>query len=496
MYLKPAGSDAGDGDDGRVLQRAGLLQRGADRRRSSSPSGRSRRRCSAPAASGRRSPSCRFWLMIVSMPTAVLPVLRSPMISWRWPRPIGGHRVDGLDAGLQRLADLWRSITPAPAAPARAVRSASMSPRPSIGLPERVDHPAEERVADRHREDLAGALDLLALLDAGVVAEDDDADVADVEVQRDAERAALELEQLVGHGGGQALDVGDAVTGRRRRCRPPRGRSRRLATRRSSRSRSGSPPGRSSALSWLRSVPSLRCSLLVVAGRSPRQLSAGGLEPACDAAVDHLAADPDDQSAEQSLVELDLQRISASVKPAEGVAQPVLLRGGEPTGVATRAIERSPPGGRQLRQLLGDVVQVPPSRQPDRLAQQRRARSLRPCPPSTWSRSAMRPSAGACGVGEQAGSRARGPGCGRSGRVRPRPRRVGRSSRPTRARALRPAFEAVHEVDRPRPTGRDARRRPPPASGAVLPAAEQRSASPVRADLGTDGSASWRRSAV
>ena len=30
-----------------------------------------------------------FWLMIVSMATAVLPVLRSPMISSRWPRPMG-----------------------------------------------------------------------------------------------------------------------------------------------------------------------------------------------------------------------------------------------------------------------------------------------------------------------------------------------------------------------------------------------------------------------
>ena len=39
------------------------------------------------------------------------------------------------------------------------------------------------------------------------------ADLADVEVQRDAERAALELEQLVGHGARQALDAGDAVTG-------------------------------------------------------------------------------------------------------------------------------------------------------------------------------------------------------------------------------------------------------------------------------------------
>jgi hypothetical protein len=30
-----------------------------------------------------------FWLMIVSMAIADLPVWRSPMISWRWPRPIG-----------------------------------------------------------------------------------------------------------------------------------------------------------------------------------------------------------------------------------------------------------------------------------------------------------------------------------------------------------------------------------------------------------------------
>ena len=30
-----------------------------------------------------------FWLMMVSTATAVLPVWRSPMISSRWPRPIG-----------------------------------------------------------------------------------------------------------------------------------------------------------------------------------------------------------------------------------------------------------------------------------------------------------------------------------------------------------------------------------------------------------------------
>lgn len=30
-----------------------------------------------------------FWLMIVSIAMAVLPVWRSPMMSCRWPRPIG-----------------------------------------------------------------------------------------------------------------------------------------------------------------------------------------------------------------------------------------------------------------------------------------------------------------------------------------------------------------------------------------------------------------------
>ena len=45
------------------------------------------------------------------------------------------------------------------------------------------------------------------------VAQDDGADLAHVEVQRDAEYPAGELQQLVGHRRGQALDGGDAVTG-------------------------------------------------------------------------------------------------------------------------------------------------------------------------------------------------------------------------------------------------------------------------------------------
>src|SRR5690606_42058654 len=47
----------------------------------------------------------------------------------------------------------------------------------------------------------------------GEVTEDDDTDLVDVQVQCDPEGAVLELEQHVGHGRGQPLDVGNSVTG-------------------------------------------------------------------------------------------------------------------------------------------------------------------------------------------------------------------------------------------------------------------------------------------
>ena len=80
-------------------------------------------------------------------------------------------------------------------------------------VPERVDDAAEVAVADGDAQHLAGAADLLALLDPGEVTQDDDADLAHVEVQRQTTHTALELEQLVGHDRRQTLDTGDAVAG-------------------------------------------------------------------------------------------------------------------------------------------------------------------------------------------------------------------------------------------------------------------------------------------
>ena len=121
------------------------------------------------------------------------------------------HGVDGLDASLQRLVhglaahDAGR-LDLDPALDAAHDRALAVH-----RLAERVDHPAEQRVADGHRQDAAGRADRLALLDAVGLAEHDGADRLLVEVQRQPDRAVLELEQLVDRGVGEAGHAGDAV---------------------------------------------------------------------------------------------------------------------------------------------------------------------------------------------------------------------------------------------------------------------------------------------
>src|ERR1043165_1317675 len=98
--------------------------------------------------------SLPFWLMIVSSATAVLPVCRSPMISCRWPRPIAVIASIAVMPVYRGSFTGWRGL-----------------------------------------------------------AEDDAPDLRLVEVERDAEQAAGELEQFVGHRARQTRHAGDAVTG-------------------------------------------------------------------------------------------------------------------------------------------------------------------------------------------------------------------------------------------------------------------------------------------
>ena len=116
--------------------------------------------------------------------------------------PVCSGSLDRLAAGPPTGA--WSSSG------ARSV--SSIGPLPSSGTPSGSDHPAQEAVADRHRQHLAGAADLLALLDLAEVAQHHDADLGDVQVLGQAAGAVLEFQQLIGHGRGQALDPGDAVT--------------------------------------------------------------------------------------------------------------------------------------------------------------------------------------------------------------------------------------------------------------------------------------------
>src|SRR5262249_14549234 len=96
--------------------------------------------------------------------------------------PDRGHRVDGFDPGLQRLL---------PALPLHHRRRLQLQCAPLVSfdvsapvdrLAERVDHPAEKRVADGYRQHVAGALDLLAFFDVLEIAEDHRADAVLVEV--------------------------------------------------------------------------------------------------------------------------------------------------------------------------------------------------------------------------------------------------------------------------------------------------------------------------
>ena len=124
--------------------------------------------------------------MIVSIAIAVLPVWRSPMMSSRWPRPTGISAVDRLQARLHRLVhrfarDDARRLHVHAAAFGRCDRAFAVE-----RVAERIDHAAEQALADRHVDDRARALDRVAFLDVAVVAEDHDADIVGLEVERHA----------------------------------------------------------------------------------------------------------------------------------------------------------------------------------------------------------------------------------------------------------------------------------------------------------------------
>ena len=135
--------------------------------------------------------------MIASMATVVLPVLRSPMISSRWPRPIGVIASIDLMPVCNGSCTGLRPMMPGAWISTRRSMRADDVALPSIGSPSALMTRPSIAVADRHAEDAAGGLHGLAFFDAIGVTEDDRADRLLVEVQGQTDGAVLELEQFV-----------------------------------------------------------------------------------------------------------------------------------------------------------------------------------------------------------------------------------------------------------------------------------------------------------
>src|SRR5580692_9437978 len=83
------------------------------------------------------SPEAQFarWLMIVSIPIAVFPVCRSPMISCRWPRPMAVIASMALMPVCSGSFTGWRSTTEGAWVSSRRSSVVSTGPLPSSGSP-------------------------------------------------------------------------------------------------------------------------------------------------------------------------------------------------------------------------------------------------------------------------------------------------------------------------------------------------------------------------
>ena len=112
-----------------------------------------------------------FWLMMVSMAMAVLPVWRSPMISSRWPRPIGIMASMALMPVCRGSTTGARPTTPGATTSMGRVLVGLDGALAVDGAAQGVHHAADQGLADGNLHDLAGAADPVALVDEVVLAQ-------------------------------------------------------------------------------------------------------------------------------------------------------------------------------------------------------------------------------------------------------------------------------------------------------------------------------------
>src|SRR5918994_1323251 len=122
--------------------------------------------------------------------------------------------VDGLEAGGHRFVDgLARDNSRRLYVDALALRRGDRALAVDR-ISERVDHPAEQSLADRHVHDGTGALNRLAFFDLAISAENHDADIIGFEIQRHAAGAVLELHHLAGLHVVETVDARNAIADR------------------------------------------------------------------------------------------------------------------------------------------------------------------------------------------------------------------------------------------------------------------------------------------
>src|SRR5205085_3468415 len=121
------------------------------------------------------------------------------------------HAVDRLETGLYRLFHRLPIDDAGSDTLDRQIFFRDDRPLAIERLAERVDDAAEHGIADGHRDDAPGALHLVAFLDLREVAKEHGTDALLLEIERDAENPARELEHLAGHRPLDAVHARDAV---------------------------------------------------------------------------------------------------------------------------------------------------------------------------------------------------------------------------------------------------------------------------------------------
>ena len=210
------------------------------------------------------------------------------MISSRWPRPTGTSASSALRPVCTGSCTDLRGMMPGALTSTR-LRSVGVDRALAVDrVAEPVDDAAEQALADRNVDDGAGALDGRAFLDRGVRAEDDDADIVGLEVERHALDAVVELDHLAGLDVVEAVDAGDAVADRQH----------------------------AADFGDLRVGAEVRDLVADDAGNfsgadihvQPFIAMRESVEFGADRAVDHLASEPDDEAAEDGGIDLGVDR--------------------------------------------------------------------------------------------------------------------------------------------------------------------------------------------